>query len=145
MWFDFALVADYTRLSDGYNEYSTFLGIGLCNRDARKLRVGLEIGPRFRWILKDGDDSSKYYLDTDKNPVVQVDDLDCFANSPVAYRLTVDYLLASNVALGCFYQVDTDYRFERWERVVDLFSCDWETGRLGVSCLYFFDLGGKRK
>ena len=137
LWFDFALVGEYTRLDDGYNELSTFLGIGICNRDARKLRIGLEFGPRLRWILKDGEG---YYLDGDGNPSRVGKNVDYLSYSPVDYRLTVDYMLSNNVVLGGFYQVDTDFRFESWERVVDLVNPDWETGRLGFTCMYFFDL-----
>lgn len=137
LWFDFALVGGYTRLDDGYNELSTFLGIGICNRDARKLRIGLEFGPRLRWILKDGEG---YYLDGDGDPHRVDKSVDYLSYSPVDYRLTVDYMLSNNVVLGGFYQVDTDFRFESWERVVDLVNPDWETGRLGFTCMYFFDL-----
>lgn len=137
MWFDFTLVGRYTRLADGYDELSAFLGIGICNREARKLRVGLEFGPRFRWVLKDGEG---YYLDGDGNPSRVDKAVDYLSYSPVDYRVTVDYLLDNNVAIGGFYQVDTDYRFEAWERIVDLVRPDWDTGRLGFSCMYFFDL-----
>lgn len=136
MWFDFALRGEYTRHRDSWNEWSLMPSIGFCNFDARRFRLSLDFGPRFRFYQGDG----KGWYNDDGDMKEASEALDYFSYSPVAWRIGASYLFSSHVVLSLSYQYDTKYRFEEWERVVDLIRPDWETGRFGVTCSYLFDV-----
>lgn len=119
--------SDYTTIS-----VLTSAGISL---DILNIaRLGFGMGPRFN-VLIDGNGNA-VLEDSTGNDVDSLDGFgEAFIKSPVAYRATLDFNIG-NMMLGLNYTVDTNYTFENWEKVGDLFDAPLDGGKVGISFLF---------
>jgi len=132
LWVDFILDGSYRRAGE-YNEYGLLLGAGFSADLWQRVRLGLQIGPRFKMVT---DDSGVFwYYDKEGMPQKVSRALDVFAYSPVAYHASCDVLLGP-VTVDLFYDIETKYRFASWENIKDLIKPDWDNGKFGVAVLY---------
>lgn len=132
LWTSFTLDLGY-RAVQGMHDLSWLLSGGFCLELWQRVRISLEMGPRFHGIV-DGKGKWHYY-DEDGILTDSTKTLDLFANSPVNYRLSLDVLVA-RMSVGLFWEIETKYRFVSWQNVKNLFA--WVPGNslLGVTAMY---------
>lgn len=120
-------------LGTDYTTISVLTSAGISLDILNFARVGFGMGPRFNVFIDDNGNSKVY---SSSGAFVDMDNFgEVFISSPVAYRATVDFKLGS-MMLGLNYTVDTQYTFENWEKVQDLFDAPLGEGKVGVSFLF---------
>ena len=135
MWFGFTVSGSCFFQGTGGHEFSVMGSVGPSVDLGGKIRLGLEIGPRFRVVVDADGNPFLYDMEGDLVPAVRT--LDYFSYSPVSYRATIEWI-AGHLIFGVAYQVDTKYRFKRWSEVKELGSVDWETGTVGCTIKYMW-------
>jgi hypothetical protein len=117
-----------------YHEISVLTTGGISLDLLGLARLGLGMGPRFR-VLIDEDGNASVYASDSSSIETWSNFGDAFLKSPVSYRATLDFNLG-DVMLGVNYTVDSEYTFENYNQIGELFSAAPESGKFGVSVLF---------